>query len=479
LQLYNPFCKSHTSLNCPSLSSHRYSGSLDISKVTHVVTLAGPGSPLPNLATLSEKLDRAMEACIPIVSFEWLLKSAAAGQFLPAHPYLVAQPITLTSGPPTAESCMQSPNVEVGSTSPVPTPPSVEMLRCTVEMAFEPSEAHGHAKNLQFLHGEALTPIREEDGGRDALIPKKRTEAKLQSGCLHDVLQDLPSPQQVLQASTVAVVHENALYESAISALAAKAHHHRSNPHRLIDACTPSADSKEHVCSTSREGKPKPQDTDSVDLQPSPSALALLPISVVAAGPPLSKRVPPSQQTIDGLKAHHGHATRASFYQSATVELPSGKCLTFTIGEMCHAAKMLYDVDPVTGKRMYARALVRSIYTLPSCPDEVWMEHHYFLDEKDVNERPSWQAALKGTPIKHGEVLLTAGRYFSPMHLICEEFGVWLELEAKDMKRIMTSDMDQNPMSKGYFPVYLCRRALDTMAATAAPLKKVLGNGLA
>lgn len=84
--------------------------------------------------------------------------------------------------------------------------------------------------------------------------------------------------------------------------------------------------------------------------------------------------------------------------------------------------------------------------------------------------------ALQGHNIGEGEVLLSAGSYHSPMHLISGEFWLSFPGRAQRLWRGQGQPAADNSANGGSQrqPAWVCRRGFDTAAGTVVPLRRAL-----
>lgn len=79
--------------------------------------------------------------------------------------------------------------------------------------------------------------------------------------------------------------------------------------------------------------------------------------------------------------------------------------------------------------------------------------------------------------ILDGELLLSVGSYFSPLHLITGDFGVYIPLENNSNGKAKKKGVDEElgPHVAGYFwPIFKVAVAFDAATAEVASLREAL-----
>ena len=391
------------------------SGNLDIKKVTHLVVNVGPRSPIAAHA-YTEKLQRAVEAGLPIVSFEWLLESSKFGRFLDIESFL-AGPSALM---PTNASCTDS----VGfCQSPLINSPA-EKLRG----AADGNSMHEISSLLNFVDINGRHPGSLENSLNNEPTDNHNgaqvTEHTI--SCVH-----LSSFGHLTGISNRKEVDPYALEQSHRRNLASPHIGPQIHMNALFDetkVTSPKLEGKGSICINKNilqsNEKARSQfvgcsvqplslpslGNSAGDIgQPSPSNMSSSrsQTSKVIVGPCIACK--PTSYVLKSLRGHHGHLStrKLRFYASASVYTVCGQSIHFIAGETIHGATMLYDIDSQDGKSIFARALIKMIYTVDE-DEEVYMLHHYLLDADDVAKRPAWQTALQSETIEDGELLLSA-----------------------------------------------------------------------
>ena len=444
-----------------------YNGSLVSGETTHLVCDPATLSTLLSAMAPSDKLRLAVEEGIPIVSYQWLDDSAAAGQILLPSQYL----LDLQSALPalTEVSCTAGD----GYMSPI------ELLRATSVNANSDVNAGYFAADSMLSPGlNLLAEAVEEKVSLSA-----RSKDDVSKGNAHS-FEDLPSPdcfsKDQQQSSMVGIsfgcgggggdgfgspggspglpaipeeVQEAAEVDSAWDADQCYANIVAADFSNLKIA-KPRSRSRVQRSSLSRYA---------------PWGAAQLPLSMVLAGQASAKK--PSSKTLAGIKQIHGNSTPFFFSSLLAKTGHTPQEIAFKAGDLSHGAKIIYDTDTQTGQQIFAHVIIKTIYTLAGSPDELWMEHHYMFTSDDLMDRPSWGRALEDTePIEDTELLLSANVYHSPAHLIVGDFGV--EMRSSWVKE------KQKPVAeetvKKYFPLLSCTKAFDVAGKRIVPLSKAL-----
>lgn len=104
-------------------------------------------------------------------------------------------------------------------------------------------------------------------------------------------------------------------------------------------------------------------------------------------------------------------------------------------------------------------------------------EHHYLFTAQDIGERPAWAQALqKGSPVREGELILSCGAYFSPIHLVTGDFGVQAAVDAVCKGNKVPVVAHRSALEAGYYPVYHLRRGFDAARGLPVPLRDALAG---
>jgi hypothetical protein len=205
-------------------------------------------------------------------------------------------------------------------------------------------------------------------------------------------------------------------------------------------------------------GPPQQQEPE---LSPSAAAMAWAPTSSSVFSRAMSR---PPVPVLEAVRAHHclskAQLAAVEFYAAADITpataciaaADAGHAVRFRVGNVVQGAKMLYDVAE-NGVKIIARALPAAFYVLPlevaqrssshsdgqgmpNCPvfrgfqekndeaDTHWFAHAYLLSRADLLERKAWRPFLKAEPMGDDDLLLSAGLYCSPAHLVVGEFGL-------------------------------------------------------
>lgn len=307
-----------------------YSGNLALGETTYIVCdpiLLSETGP-------SEKLLLAIEAGIPILSFRWLEDSFFAHRLLPTQDYYV----TITASDPSS----------AGS--------GVHTLQSQQEFSFE---------RERLRNNEDQDPQGRNAFGEN-IVPNTTQINHHIYLALEQVPLTLPSPQAMSQEGAAipppSDIGSTTSQEKEITQVDA----HVSN---LLGTLS--------VASPRRERTPMYKSATEQKLSPSLEAMSLSPAAIVHPGAPLvgpgNSLSPLTSLTLEGLQKEHGTTCSATAYASATVETKQERILQFIAKDMTHGAKMLYDVDVGSGRRTFARALIKTIYTPSTAPHDLWM----------------------------------------------------------------------------------------------------------
>jgi len=445
-----------------------YSGSLVSGQTTHLICDPATLSTLLSAMAPSDKLRLAVEEGIPIVSYQWLDDSAAAGQILHPSQYL----LDLHSSLP---ALTEVSTVSNGYMSPV------ERLRAASV------NTNSEVKAGCFAADSMLSPnlsLLAEAAEEKASVPTKSKEDHSEDNAYS--FEELPSPERFSkiqqQRSMVDIsfgsggggfgspgggggspglpaipeeIQEAAEVDFAWDADQCYANNVAADFSNLKIAKHRSR-SRVQRSSLSRYAH---------------WGAAHLPLSIVLAGQASAKR--PSSKTLSGIRQIHKNRT-LFFFSSLLAKTGQGHQeidIAFKAGDLGHGAKIIYDTDTQTGQQIFAHVIIKTIYALAGSPDDLWMEHHYLFTSDDMYERPQWGRALKDEePIEDEELLLSANVYHSPAHLIVGDFGVkmlspWVE---EKQKAVAEEEV------KKYFPLLSCSRAFDAAEKRIVPLSKAL-----
>lgn len=340
-----------------------YTGNLEVNsstRTTHLVCDLLPGN--LHFSYLTEKMAVALDMGIPVVSSRWLKDSSANGSFLNESKYILDP-----------ESCF------------APEPCSVEQLRSLPDPEAQASSS-GH-----FL--KHTTP------GHSSVSSKGSACVSLAVKLVKEALGELPSTGagSCLENSSVLSGSAGLIPETELPQLQIL------SPHGSVSAPVTRSDAREPASSTSESASAAaaPGSDDDIDITsalshlsvkedtpnsalrvPSPAALSMSNLSTVTIGHALSG-APTSQRTLQALLKHHAldKSSAVTFYRCVTLKTEFGRELQFTAGDITHGARMLYDVDPATGRREHALIVIKSIYSLETLPGDVWMGESCLKDD--------------------------------------------------------------------------------------------------
>ncbi|KAH7616051.1 hypothetical protein NADE_000886 [Nannochloris sp. 'desiccata'] len=446
-----------------------YSGSLVSGETTHLICDPATLSTLLSAMAPSDKLRLAVEEGIPIVSYQWLDDSAAAGRMLLPAQYL----LDLESSLPalTEVSCTAG----NGYMSPI------ERLRAASVNNNSEVNAGCFAVDSMLSPGLSLLAEAAEE---KASVPARSNDVSKGDACS---FEELPSPEgfenNQQQSSMVEISFGsggNGGFGSPDGA--GGSHGLPAIPEEDQEAAEIASAWDADQCYAniiaadfSDLNIAKPRSKSRVQRSSlsryAPWGAAQLPLSIVLAGQASAKK--PSSKTLAGIKQIHG--SRTPFFFSSllakTGHAPKVQEIAFKAGDLSHGAKIIYDTDTQTGQQIFAHVVIKTIYALAGSPDSLWMEHHYMFTSDDMMDRPSWGRALENEePIEDEELLLSANVYHSPAHLIVGDLGVQMRSSWVKEKQKAVADEEV----KKYFPLLSCSRAFDVAEKRIIPLSKAL-----
>jgi hypothetical protein len=447
-----------------------YSGSLVAGETTHLVCDASTLTSLLSALAPSDKLHLAVDEDIPLVSYQWLDDSAAAGRMLPPSRYL----LDLESSLPalTEVSCTAASN---GYMSPI------ERLRAASEDFVSKENAGFFAVDSMLSPGLSL--LADEADEEKASTPAE-SKGKNKEHSFEDLISPEGFSKDQHQSSMVEISFGSpggAFGSPCLPAIPEDDQEEAAEVDAAWDADQCYANIIAADFSNLKIAKPrsKTRIQRSSLSRYAPWGAAQLPLSIVLAGQASAKK--PSSRTLAGVKQIHGNRTPFFFSSllAKTGHAPQIQEVAFKAGDLSHGAKILYDTDTQTGQQVFAHVIIKSIYALAGNPDELWMEHHYMFTVDDLLERPAWGKALQNEePIEDEELLLSANVYHSPAHLIVGDFGVemrslWLKEKQNKKKEAVAGAREVEEDIK-YIPLLSCSRAFDVAEKRIVPLSKAL-----
>lgn len=334
-----------------------YDGCLVLGVTTHVVcdpTRIAGSAP-------SEKLLLAVEAGIPVLSFRWLEQCAQAGRWLPLEGYTIA---------------LRAMHPATGFASE---PEAVLEERCEIIEDREPT-ANGKSSKS----GSDIV-IEDDD------VTAFRDAAGCFVGCSIEIHQNvnLNRNQDADRSNRATCEQDEHVVESRRRSNAAAEQNSASVPptspslsptHLRLTYSCPRAESSrvEALPNMIKVSTDAPR-------SPPPAAAIFQPMVSVKAGPFIKASERWLSRKIQSIEAHHGvplQPEQVKFYEIATVSNTANEAQKKVILKSSpdQGVSLLYDVDKVSGKKTFARALITCIYSLEIATDhsELWMGVFWF-----------------------------------------------------------------------------------------------------
>ena len=425
-----------------------YSGALCIDgnegfTTTHVVSDPCMLASLLSTSAPSDKLRTAVEAGLPIISFQWIRDCRAVGRFLPPESYQMPIPTATTLRNIAASDLTQGSlaivnhhqqqhhqhqhfhqEVEV----------EVEKLRKGDEFGVGVKYHNGmFVADSNYDDDDGGEKKKENDDGA-YLSPQWDLDSPGGGG---DAFYSVHEEQEGEQEQEEKGVGGSDGWETGNHGLETrntnkKEEEEEENPHPPRPPPPPPQlamlTTQEYTHTT------QPQRSSLIRIAPIGSYAVPL-FTSLTPGPHMSPHPTRRPTLMRRIFEHHGDDATSSvtFFDSITVDKGRGrnkKTMKFVAGEYSHGAKMLYDIEPTDsgGRQIFAFSLIESIYRMGGDEDAstamLWMEHRYCFTADDFDRRPAWGRAVGGRRVDDDEVLVSANVYHSPCNLIMGEFGV-------------------------------------------------------
>jgi hypothetical protein len=362
-----------------------YDGCLVLGVTTHVVcdpTRIAGSAP-------SEKLLLAVEAGLPVLSFRWLEKCAQAGRWIPLEGYTVAlramQPATasdqLEPEAPEEGSTGIEDHVDLGGNENHFAIPSRLNSAAQVHTDDDAAFANDGGKIIKDCGNCNFEQVSFEDVSLNTV---QHREASNRPPCEEEKYVALQHGMQ-RENKTIRIKLDNKIENER-----------RSKPESdcfsgtataTATAGSPSSTAL-HLSSSgtrvdsSRLGAllPPANDPKGAPLSPSVPAVVFQPPVIVEAGPLVKTDDRWLSRKLRDLEAHHGVSLRSEqvkFYAAATVNssLDKAQRKISIKASPFQGVNLLYDIDRVSCKTTYARAMITGIYSLETgaSRNELWM----------------------------------------------------------------------------------------------------------